>query len=145
MRRGRVEVSFLSKLSNVRTAKERTADAIDRNIVIQECWTTRPDATEPIRYLRALANKGGHRPMARGEYYVSQHAKRWKVQHAGTDITFGTSKAALNAAMGAATTAGGRGFGGSVLIQRPSGEWMTQWTYGVDHLPNPREEVVRSG
>jgi hypothetical protein len=73
--------------------------------------------------------------MHRGEYYVSQHARRWLVQHTGTEVTFDTSKSALNAAMAAANTAGIRGFGGSVLIQRPSGEWKTQWTYGLDPLP----------
>ena len=73
--------------------------------------------------------------MRRGEYYVSQHALRWKVQHAGADITFETSKGALNAAMVAANTAGGRGFGGSVHIQHPTGEWKMQWAYGLDPLP----------
>ena len=57
------------------------------------------------------------------------------VRHAGTDISFETPRTALRAAMAAANTAGGRGFGGTVLIQRPSGEWETQWTYGLDPLP----------
>lgn len=79
-----------------------------------------------------LSKRRHNHHMARGEYYVSQDARRWKVQHAGTNISFETSKAALSAALGAAKTAGSRGFGGSVLIQKPDGQWKTEWACDAD-------------
>lgn len=65
--------------------------------------------------------------MARGEYFVSSDADRWKVEHNGTSITFGTPRAALGAAVQAAQTAGQRGYGGTVLVRGPDGGWRVEW------------------
>lgn len=73
--------------------------------------------------------------MARGQYYVSKDAERWKVQHTDIQITFASPRAALSAALNAANQAGQRGFGGRVLVQRPDGQWRTEWIYGRDPLP----------
>ena len=74
--------------------------------------------------------------MARGHYQVSKEADRWKVQHNEIIITFESPRAALSAALEAANEAGKRGFEGRVLVERPDGEWRTEWVYGRDPFPD---------
>ncbi len=73
--------------------------------------------------------------MARGEYYVSKAADRWKVEHNGISVTFDTPKAALVAALREANQAGNLGLGGRVLVQRTDGRWQAGWTHGVNPAP----------
>ena len=75
--------------------------------------------------------------MARIQYVVGPHGADWQVSQGGKATTgFKTQAAAIRAAVDAAHTTGKtHSDGAQVLVQRPDGQFRTEWTYGHDPYP----------
>jgi len=74
--------------------------------------------------------------MARKHYYVSPHGSQWKVSLDGTVVGYHDTQAqAIRVAVDRAHMDGKSGHDAQVRVQRPNGEFRTEWTYGHDPYP----------
>lgn len=71
---------------------------------------------------------------ARVRYYVLSHQGKWQVRREGVRLgeLHDTQASAIEAARGEAKLEHASGTDTQLLIQRPNGEWRTEWTYGDD-------------
>lgn len=82
-----------------------------------------------ITFMRCFA-------VARAEYFVVLQNGVWKIKHDGVNYgPYGTQRAAIRVAIGAAHRAGGGGFAAQVLVQGQNQQFRTEWTYGHDPYP----------
>lgn len=76
--------------------------------------------------------------MARTQYVVGPDGPTsWKIRYGGKEAgPYTTQAAAIKAAVDAAQKEGSSNRDGAqVLVQRPNGEFRTEWTYGKDSYP----------
>jgi len=75
--------------------------------------------------------------MARKHYYVSPNGLGgWKVTLDGVHLgNHGTQGLAISVAVNFAHSDGQKGHDAQVIVQRPTGEFRTEWTYGHDPYP----------
>ena len=74
--------------------------------------------------------------MARQQYFVVQHDNDWKVKFDGMHYgPYPNQKAAIDAAVEAAQSAGTSGQDAQVLVQGVNQLFRTEWTYGHDPYP----------
>jgi hypothetical protein len=76
--------------------------------------------------------------MARAHYYVVHHQNQWKIEYGGKHYgPYASQAEAIEVAVDTAHKAGNEGHDAQVLVQRPNGEFRTEWTYGNDPYPPP--------
>ena len=72
----------------------------------------------------------------RKRLFVSPDGQRWKVQWEGgsVDTYHSTQDAAIKRAR-AVVGSLPQGECSQIMVQRPNGQWVTEWTYGSDPFP----------